>query len=68
MKEFTPPRLRLLSLASNGLGLSIMLKCVKKMCLQCPNAYETYSNESKMSKNGYLASFCIQFGKKLEKL
>ena len=29
MKEFTPPGLRLLGTASNGLGLSIMLKCVK---------------------------------------
>lgn len=29
MKEFTPLGLRILSLASNGLGLSIMLKSVK---------------------------------------
>lgn len=29
MKDFTPPRLRLLGLDSNGLGLSIMLKHVK---------------------------------------
>ena len=29
IKEFTPPGLRLLGLASNGLGLSIMLKNVK---------------------------------------
>ena len=30
MKEFTPPRLRLLGPTSNGLGLSIMVKCVKQ--------------------------------------
>jgi len=30
IKEFTPPGLRLLGLASNGLGLSIMLKSVKR--------------------------------------
>ena len=35
IKEFTPPGLRLLGLASNGLGLSIMIRKCKNMCLQC---------------------------------
>ena len=30
IKEFNPPVLHLLGLASNGLGLSIMLKSVKR--------------------------------------
>lgn len=49
MKNFTPPRLHFLDPASDGLGLSIILKCVKScvynaqiflqlapMSLECP--------------------------------
>lgn len=68
MKEFTPPRLCLLGPVSNGMGLSIMLKMCKMMFLKCSNASKPCSNESRMSKNGHFASFCTQFGRKLEKL
>ena len=68
IKKFTPPQLRLLGLASNGLGLCIMLKSVKicvdnaKMLLKPTPMCPSYS------KNGYLDSFFIQFGEKLKKL
>jgi len=67
IKEFTPPRLHLLGPASNGLGLSIMLKSVKICVYNAQMLLKPTPISPKYLKNGYLASFCHQFGGKLNK-
>ena len=68
IKEFTPRGLRLLGPASNGLGLSIMLKSVKKCVYNAQMLLKPTPMSPEYYKNGYIASFCIQFGGKLKKL
>jgi len=65
INEFTPPGLRLLGPASNGLGLSIMLKSVKICVYNAQMLLKLDPMSSGILKNGYLASFCIKFGEKI---
>ena len=50
IKEFTPPGLRLLRPTSNGLGLSIMLKSIKKIVYNAQMLLEPAPISSKCSK------------------
>ena len=68
MKEFTPPRLRLLGLASNGLALFHYAQNGDYIHLQCSKGFKTYSISSRTIKNACLASFCSKIGQKLKKL
>ena len=68
MKEFTPPVLCLLGPASNGLDLFYYSQKCDYMCLQWSNNLETCCINSRMPKNAYVTSFCLEFCQKIIKL
>jgi len=57
IKKFTPPGLRLIGLASNGLGLSIMLKSVKILFYNAQMLLKPASMSPKCSKMAIYPNF-----------